>query len=212
MASRTRFPMDVDPAYRLAGALVGVRPGAAWVEIDPAAGRLEARLGPWVVQTDLDNVESAEVSGPYATIKTIGPAHLSFADRGLTFATNNRRGVCLRFRTPVRGIDPFGVLRHPGLTVTVADPIGLVHALQGGAAEDLDPDRTVVEAAREEQAAEDRLHLLTARELRELAAQRGIAHANGLKKAELVALLEADFGTHLVDDLPEELEAALPEG
>ena len=51
-----------------------------------------------------------------------GPAHLSFADRGLTFATNDVAGVCFTFREPVTGIDPLGTVRHPGLTVTVAAP------------------------------------------------------------------------------------------
>ena len=65
-------------------------------------------------------------------VKTAGPAHLSLADRGLTFATNGDRGVCLIMREPVSGIDPFGLLRHPNLTVTVADCDGLVNAVQPG--------------------------------------------------------------------------------
>jgi hypothetical protein len=64
-------------------------------------------------------------TGPYSLIKTIGPAHLSFADRGLTFATNSERGLCIRFATPVRGLDPLGLVRHPAVTVTVADCDGL---------------------------------------------------------------------------------------
>jgi hypothetical protein len=60
---------------------------------------------------------------------TIGPAHLSFTDRGLTMATNGDRGVCIRFREPVAGIEPTGRIRHPGLTVTVADCDGLLARL-----------------------------------------------------------------------------------
>ncbi len=63
-----------------------------------------------------------EESGDYAWLKTAGPPHLSFADRGVTFATNGRRGVCLAFREPVRVLDPTGRLRHPGATLTLADP------------------------------------------------------------------------------------------
>jgi len=37
--------------------------------------------------------------------------------------------VCICFREPVTGLDPTGRLRHPGLTVTVADVDGLVAAL-----------------------------------------------------------------------------------
>ncbi|MBA2438430.1 MAG: hypothetical protein H0V52_08805, partial [Acidimicrobiia bacterium] len=48
--------------------------------------------------TPLDNVKGSQVTGPYATLLVIGPARLSIADRGLTFATNARRGLCIRFR------------------------------------------------------------------------------------------------------------------
>ncbi|WP_156662507.1 hypothetical protein [Mycobacterium sp. 1274761.0] len=89
------------------------------------AGRLTARFGPWQVQTALDNIADVSITGPYAFIKTAGPGHLSFADRGLTFATNGDRGVCLVMVEPIRGIDPFGLLRHPNLTLTVADCDGL---------------------------------------------------------------------------------------
>jgi hypothetical protein len=50
---------------------------------------------------------------------------LAITDRGLTFASNGRRGVRITFRTPVRGLDPLGIIRHPELTVTVADVDGL---------------------------------------------------------------------------------------
>ena len=42
--------------------------------------------------------------------------------QALTFGTTTRGGVCLRFREPVAGIDPWGRIRHPGLTLTVAEP------------------------------------------------------------------------------------------
>lgn len=67
---------------------------------------------------------------PYSFVKTAGPAHLSLADSGLTLATNGDRGVCLTMREPISGIDPFGLLRHPNLTVTVAGCDGLVNAVR----------------------------------------------------------------------------------
>jgi hypothetical protein len=70
-----------------------------------------------------------EVTGPYAFFKTVGPARLAITDRGLTFASNGDRGACLSFHSPVAGIDPFGMIRHPTLTVTVLDVDGLVEAL-----------------------------------------------------------------------------------
>jgi hypothetical protein len=51
-------------------------------------------------------------------------------DRGLTFGTTTEGGVCLTFDQPVTGLDPLGVLRHPGLTVTVDDVEGFVTAVR----------------------------------------------------------------------------------
>lgn len=121
------FDFSFDPIHRALGLGFGVTPATTLVEVD--GGRLVVRFGPWLVSTPLANVEGTEVTGPYATLKTAGPAHLSVADRGLTFATNARRGLCIRFRDPVAGIEPTGRLRHPGLTVTVADVEGLASAI-----------------------------------------------------------------------------------
>jgi len=68
--------------------------------------------------------------GPYAYWKTAGPARLAITDRGLTFATNGKSGVLISFRTPVRGLEPLGVIRHPELTVTVAEVDGLARLLR----------------------------------------------------------------------------------
>jgi hypothetical protein len=90
---------------------------------------LDVVFGPWRVTTTVDNIASAELAGPYSPWKALG-ARLSLADRGLTFGTNPAAGVCIRFRQPVRGIEPTGLLRHPGLTVTVVKPELLVARLQ----------------------------------------------------------------------------------
>ena len=126
----SRFPFAFSTSYRLAAAPFGVTPGRAEVILDDDARRFIARYGPWRVATSFDNVTAVEVTGPFSVPKTIGPAHLSFADRGLTFASNRDQGVCVSFRVPVRGIDPTGRIRHPGLTVTVADCPALAHALR----------------------------------------------------------------------------------
>ncbi|GAB3144046.1 hypothetical protein GCM10027258_31940 [Amycolatopsis stemonae] len=89
--------------------------------LDLDAGGLRVRLGPWVVTTPLSNIAGAEVSGPFSPLRGLG-VRLSLADRGLTFGTTTDRGVCLRFHEPVRGLDPWGLVRHPGLTVTVSEP------------------------------------------------------------------------------------------
>jgi hypothetical protein len=125
-----RFPFAFITPYRIAAAPFGVRPSRAEVVVDEQRGRLVARYGPWSVDTALANVASVEITGPYGIAKTIGPAHLSFADRGLTFASNPRQGVCISFREPVQGMEPTGRMRHPGLTVTVADCDGLAEVLR----------------------------------------------------------------------------------
>ncbi|MEO6627109.1 MAG: hypothetical protein ABIP03_00925 [Aquihabitans sp.] len=127
MTKPERFSFAFEPPYIVLARLVGVQPSTAWVEVSDEW--FVACFGPWKVHTDRANVVEVITSGPYSVAKTIGPAHLSFSDRGLTFATNNRAGVCVKFRDPVRGMDPLGLIRHPGLTITVADPDALVAAL-----------------------------------------------------------------------------------
>lgn len=81
--------------------------------------------------TPLANVKSVERSGGFSFLKTAGPAHLSFTDRGVTFATNGEKAVCVSFHAPVKVLDPTGRIRHPGATITVADPDAFAQALEG---------------------------------------------------------------------------------
>lgn len=127
MPAPRRFAFDFDPRYERAARPFGVTPERAWVEVGD--GRLDARYGRWRVRTPLANVTSAELTGPYRFWKTAGPAHLGVTDLGLTFASNGRRGVLIRFRRRVAGMDPFGIIRHGELTVTVAEPEELVRLL-----------------------------------------------------------------------------------
>jgi hypothetical protein len=121
------FDFAFDPFYRALALAFGVTESRTGVDVED--GRFVARYGFWRLETDLDNVAGVEVSGPYRLLTTIGPAHLSIVDRGLTFASNRDRGVCIKFCEPVPGLVPMGLLRHPGLTVTVADVEGLAAAL-----------------------------------------------------------------------------------
>ncbi len=105
---------------------LGVRPGHA--NADVGREHLLVRFGPWSVTTRLDNIVEATVSGPYAWYRAIG-VRVSARDRGLTFGTNTQAGVCLRFRDPVRGLDPLGLVKHPGLTLTLADLGGFMNAI-----------------------------------------------------------------------------------
>ncbi|MEO5987062.1 MAG: hypothetical protein ABIW50_01190 [Candidatus Limnocylindria bacterium] len=120
-------------ALRLAGfwrwplRLIGVRPGAAQVAIT-ADERLVVRFGPFRLETPLANVSGYLITGPYRFWRAIGPRG-SGADRGFTFGTSTRGGVCLCFEdwVPARYVRGG---RMESLTVTVDDIAGLVHALE----------------------------------------------------------------------------------
>lgn len=122
------FPFRFEPLYRVLAAPFGVMPSTTRVDVDED-GTVRVRFGPWHVTTAVSNVVATDVTGPYTWPKTVGPAHLSFADHGLTFATNRARGLCMRFAEPIAGIEPTGRIRHPGLTVTVADVAALREAI-----------------------------------------------------------------------------------
>jgi hypothetical protein len=122
-----RFGFAYVGAVGIAARAVTATSARSYVEVSDDA--LVVRFGPWTMRTPLANVAEISESGPYAVWKVIGPPRLSFADRGITFATNRDRGVCIRFFEPVAGIEPTGSILHPGVTVTVADPDGLVAAL-----------------------------------------------------------------------------------
>jgi hypothetical protein len=122
-----RFPLAFEPAFRLVDRALGVTEDRAYVEVD--RHHLRVRFGPWSAEVPRDDVAAVDVTGPYHLAKVLGPPHLSLADRGVTFATNRRRGVCIRLSRPVPAIEPLGLLRHPSITVTVEDPDALVEAL-----------------------------------------------------------------------------------
>ena len=122
----TRFEFAFSRPLSWPLALLGVTPWTAHVDV--TGDELAVRFGPWSLVTPLSNVEGAEVTGPYLPFKVLGP-HISLADRGVTFGTTWRRGVCVRFREPVPAALPGGLLPHPAVTVTVADADRLVALL-----------------------------------------------------------------------------------
>jgi hypothetical protein len=122
-----RFPLAFDPTFRLVDRVLGITEDRAYVELD--RDELRIRFGPWSADVPRRTVAGAEVTGPYWLPKVLGPPHLSLADRGITFATNRRKGVCIRLTEPVKALEPLGLLRHPSITVTVEDPKALADAL-----------------------------------------------------------------------------------
>ncbi|MEN8704579.1 MAG: hypothetical protein ABF306_00440 [Nocardioides marinisabuli] len=128
----TRHEFAFAPTYRLPALALGITPRTAWVELDDpeaAAQELRVRFGLWRLRTPVANITGVQRSGGFAYLKTVGPPHLSFSDKGVTFATNGEAAVCLELGTPVKGIDPTGRIVHPGVTLTVADPDRLAQEL-----------------------------------------------------------------------------------
>jgi hypothetical protein len=97
-------------------------------ELQLSADGLRVRFGPWVVRTPLTNLAGAEVTGPLNAIRALG-VRLSM-ERDLTFGTSTRNAVLVRFRQPVSGLDPSGLVKHPYLTVTCARPELVALAVQ----------------------------------------------------------------------------------
>ena len=124
------FPFAFTAPYRAAALVFGVTPNTTSVRVEE--DELRVRFGPWSMRTPIANIAGSELTGGFAFFKTAGPPHLSFSDRGVTFATNGDRALCVRFHQPVPAIDPTRTLKHPGATLTVADPDGLARALGVG--------------------------------------------------------------------------------
>ena len=124
------FDFAFSPAYAAAARPFGIAPSETSVEVGPRW--LYVRYGPWKLLTTRANVVAAHITGDFSFVKTAGPPHLSLRDRGVTMASNGDRALCLEFAQPVTAIDTTGVIRHPGATLTVADPEGLAAALGGG--------------------------------------------------------------------------------
>lgn len=119
------FPYATDLKLALFWAPFGVRPSKDGVTLTDD-GRFVATFGFLRVDTQLTNIEDAHITEGYRWWTAVG-ARRSFVDDGLTFGTNAQRGVCVHFHTKVPS-----ALRHSGhsaLTVTVADPAGLVACL-----------------------------------------------------------------------------------
>lgn len=122
------FEFAFENRYRLPALVFGITPATARVRVTD--DELLVRFGPWRLRTPVANVAGTTVTSGYAFHRTAGPAHLSLADRGVTFATSSRRGLCVSFVEPVHAIEPTGVLRHPAATVTVVDPEALAVTLR----------------------------------------------------------------------------------
>jgi len=130
-AGDERFEFAFEPRLRPFARLFGVSPGNAYVDVGD--DQLTVHFGRWSLRTPLANVAAATATGPYNWWKVAGPAHLSVADGGITFATTTAGGLCIAFHEPVPAMLPTPALRHGAATVTVADPDALAAALRAAA-------------------------------------------------------------------------------
>lgn len=128
MAGVEVFPFAFDARFSWLLRPLGVTPGNAMVTVGDDG--IDVRFGRWHLATPLANLDCVEVTRGYRWWKAVG-VRGSLVDHGITFGTNRDTGVCVRFVDPVPALLPTDRYRHPAMTVTVADPEGLVVALAG---------------------------------------------------------------------------------
>lgn len=116
-----RFPIRVEPRYRLLLGIFGVKPGNAFVDL---GDDLEASFGWSHISTPVSNCASWTIEGPWRAITALG-VRMSIRHRDITFAGTPRGGVRIDFREPVR----YWRLRPPALYLTVDDLEGFAAAL-----------------------------------------------------------------------------------
>lgn len=120
------FEFDFEDRFRLLLRGIGVSEHTALVTASD--DELRVRFGPWRLSTPMANVTGTQQSGDYRWYKAIG-ARGSFADRGVTFGTTTRAGVCVTFAEPVTALMG-DLMPHPAMTVTVGQPDELVAAIE----------------------------------------------------------------------------------
>lgn len=113
--------------------LLGVTPGRSSVVVDDST--LRVRFGPWSLETPLANVAGTTVTGPFRFLRAVG-IRVSLVDRGVTFGSSPAAGVCLQLREPVSlRLGRLSIpLKHPGVTVTVAEPQALASRMAAAGA------------------------------------------------------------------------------
>lgn len=116
-----RFPIFVDPRYRLVLRVFGVKPANAYVDL---GDNLEAHFGWSHISTPVSNCTHWSIEGPWRAITALG-VRSSGLHKDLTFGGTPRGGVRVDFREPVR----YWRFRPPTLYLTVEDMEGFAAAL-----------------------------------------------------------------------------------
>ena len=116
-----RFPILVEPRYRLVLRLFGVKPENAFVDLGET---LEASFGWSQITTPVSNCRRWSIEGPWRAITALG-VRMSVRHRDITFGGTPRGGVRIDFHEPVR----YWRFRPPALYLTVEDFEGFAAAL-----------------------------------------------------------------------------------
>jgi len=127
MDATERFPFAFDPRYAWILLPLGVTPHRA--EVTVGDGGIAVRFGPWKMRTEIANIAGLEITEHYRWFRAIG-IRGSLVDGGITFGSNTRRGLCVKFVEPIPSLFAGGRYRHPGMTLTVADVDGLAATLR----------------------------------------------------------------------------------
>lgn len=117
------FPYSRDDRWKLPLLPLGVTDDDGVTVTD---SKMRATYGHWSIETPLSNIATTSVSGPHRWFTAVG-LRLSFADDGVTFGTDHRRGLCIEFVDKIDRV--MGFRNHSSLWVSVADPEGLAAAL-----------------------------------------------------------------------------------
>jgi hypothetical protein len=125
--TKQSFEFDFDKRFSPLLVLLGAIPSNSRVELRD--DRVAVRLGPWRLSISTANIAHLDVTGPYRWYRAIG-LRVSLSDRGLTFGTNTRRGLCIELVRPIRS---FLSMHHPAVTVTVREPEMLKAAIEASA-------------------------------------------------------------------------------
>lgn len=122
----TEFGFAIESRYAPLLLAFGVRRGASWVRVDD--DHLTVKFGFFGLETPIENVTGYQLSGDYKAYRAIG-IRTSLKDRGVTFGSTTKRGLCVTFAEAVP-VKPGIGLDHPGMTVTVDDVEGLAAELE----------------------------------------------------------------------------------
>lgn len=116
-----RFPIHVEPRYRLILRIFGVKPENAFIELGET---LDAHFGWSHVSTPVANCVRWSIEGPWSPITALG-VRMSIRHRDITFGGTPRGGVRIDFREPIR----YSRFHPPALYLTVEDLEGFAAAL-----------------------------------------------------------------------------------